>query len=60
MLPNERLLGKIKSHVSCEVKARSARLNPSGIDTNHPIINVAKKFNIKFFETSAKTGEKVD
>ena len=49
ILPNERLLGKIKKEVSCEVNARSTRLNPSGIKATHPIINVAKNLNIKTY-----------
>jgi acetylornithine deacetylase len=35
---NEEILHAIRKHVSCEVKARSTRLNASFIDVNHPIV----------------------
>lgn len=35
---NEETLAIIRENVDCEVKARSTRLNPSGIDLNHPIV----------------------
>jgi acetylornithine deacetylase len=35
---NQEILEIIKQHVSCEVKARSTRLNASFIDVNHPIV----------------------
>jgi len=35
---NEEILAIISQHVDCEVKARSTRLNPSGISIDHPIV----------------------
>ncbi|MEM1406768.1 MAG: M20 family metallo-hydrolase [Bacteroidota bacterium] len=42
----EETLGIIRDHVDCEVKPRSVRLQPSGIDKGHPILEVAKALNI--------------
>ncbi|TRX62155.1 M20/M25/M40 family metallo-hydrolase [Fulvivirga sp. M361] len=39
----------IEDHVACDVKPRSIRLQPSGIATDHPIHNVAKKLNLEKF-----------
>lgn len=36
----------IRSHVRSEVNVRSYRLNPSGIDSDHPIVAVAKHLGI--------------
>ncbi|MEM6526481.1 MAG: M20 family metallo-hydrolase, partial [Bacteroidota bacterium] len=36
----------IQDHVDCEVKPRSVRLQPSGIDKGHPILEVAKALDI--------------
>ena len=38
---NEELFEEIKKHVSCEVKARSFRLNSSCISADHPIVKRA-------------------
>lgn len=46
---NQELLELIKENVSCEVTARSTRLNSSGVNDNHPIRKVAKALNIKTY-----------
>ena len=38
---NETLFQEITSHICCEAKARSFRLNSSSIDTNHPFVQKA-------------------
>ena len=38
---NEDLFNEICSHISCEVKARSFRLNSSRIDASHPFVQKA-------------------
>lgn len=38
---NEALFQKITSHICCEAKARSFRLNSSSIDINHPFVQKA-------------------
>ena len=38
---NEELFKEITSHISCEAKARSFRLNSSRIDINHPFVQRA-------------------
>lgn len=35
---NQQTLEIIQAHVSCHVTPRSTRLNPSGIDANHPVV----------------------
>ncbi len=39
----------IQDHVDCEVKPRSVRLQPSGIDKGHPILEVAKELDIETY-----------
>ena len=39
--PNEKLFELIKEHVTCEVKARSFRLNSTRTDLNHPFVQRA-------------------
>jgi acetylornithine deacetylase len=46
---NQEVLDIIKSNVTCEVKARSTRLNSSGVNENHPIRIVAEKLSIKTY-----------
>jgi len=46
---NQEVLDIIKSNVTCEVKARSTRLNSSGVNENHPIRTVAEKLSIKTY-----------
>ncbi|KAA6348396.1 Acetylornithine deacetylase [termite gut metagenome] len=38
---NEELFAEIKKHITCDVKARSFRLNSSHIDINHPFVQRA-------------------
>jgi len=46
---NEEVLDIIKSNVSCQVTARSTRLNSSGVNETHPIKKVAKNLNINTY-----------
>ena len=46
---NQEVLDIIKSNVSCEVTARSTRLNSSGVNETHPIKQVAKNLNINTY-----------
>ncbi|MBI34205.1 MAG: acetylornithine deacetylase [Flavobacteriales bacterium] len=46
---NNEVLNIIKSNVSCEVSARSTRLNSSGVGSTHLIREVAEKLNIKTY-----------
>lgn len=45
----EETLEVIRQHVTCEVTPRSLRLRSSGIDPDHPLLDVAKKMNIKMY-----------
>jgi len=42
----EEVLETIKQHISCEVKPRSLRLNPSGIDLNHPLVRAGQALGL--------------
>ncbi|UII29868.1 M20 family metallo-hydrolase [Fulvivirga ulvae] len=46
---HEDILEIIEVHTSCDVKARSTRLKPSGIDKNHPVVKLAKEMDIKTY-----------
>jgi len=46
---NQEVLEIIKSNVSCNVSARSTRLNSSGVDNTSPIRLVAEKLGIKTY-----------
>lgn len=46
---NQEVLEIIKRNVDCEVKARSTRLNSSGVGLNHPIRTVAKSLAINTY-----------
>jgi acetylornithine deacetylase len=46
---NQEVLDIITSKVTCEVKARSTRLNSSGVPKNHPIRTVAEKLSINTY-----------
>lgn len=46
---HEEVLEIIKLYTTCEVKARSTRLKPSGIDKNHSIVQLAKEMNIRTY-----------
>lgn len=46
---NEETLEIIQSKIRGEAKARSTRLNPSGVKSNHPIIKAAKALEIETY-----------
>ena len=46
---NEELFKKITSHIRCEAKARSYRLNSSCISTDHPLVKRAVSMGLKPF-----------
>ncbi|MCU0369284.1 MAG: M20 family metallo-hydrolase, partial [Cyclobacteriaceae bacterium] len=45
----EEILETLKINVACEVKPRSMRLRPSGIDVNHPIVKAGKELGKKLY-----------
>ena len=45
----EEILETVKKNVKCEIKARSLRLRPKGIDRNHPLVAAANKLKIKTY-----------
>jgi acetylornithine deacetylase len=46
---NEEILQIIKQHVSCQLRARSTRLNASFIDVNHSIVKAGLEIDRKLF-----------
>lgn len=46
---NDETLEIIGSQVTCDVKARSTRLQPSRIDSEHPLVQAARKLQIHCF-----------
>ncbi|ELR69622.1 Acetylornithine deacetylase [Fulvivirga imtechensis AK7] len=46
---HEEVLEIIKLYTRCEVRPRSVRLKPSGIDKNHPIVKVAEEMNMRTY-----------
>jgi len=46
---NEELLKEIQTHVQCEIKARSTRLNSSSIDNNHILVKRGLKLGLSTF-----------
>ena len=46
---NEETLDIIKRYVKCEVKERSTRLQPSGIDPDHTVVRIAGSMGINTF-----------
>ena len=46
---NQETLDIIKANVSSEVTPRSTRLNPSGIDINHPIVKAGSSLGRKTY-----------
>ncbi len=46
---NEDVLRIIQRHVKSEVRARSTRLQPSGIDSDHPVVLAATELGLKTF-----------
>lgn len=45
----EEVIDIIKENVSCEVKPRSVRLRPSGIDPQHPLIKVGRQLKKEMY-----------
>lgn len=45
----EEVLAEISKNVLCEVRPRSVRLKPSGINVHHPLVNAARKLGIETF-----------
>ncbi len=46
---NDAILGIIRRNIGSEVTPRSTRLQPSGIDADHPLVRVAEKLGITTF-----------
>ena len=46
---HEEILEIVEAHTLSEIKPRSTRLKPSGIDVNHPIVKIAKELNIQTY-----------
>lgn len=46
---NEEVLKILNDNLDAQVNARSTRLNPSGIDKNHPMYKVAKKLKLNSY-----------
>ncbi len=46
---NKETLEVIRSNVDCEVKPRSTRLNPSGINQEHAIVQAGKRLGVKTY-----------
>lgn len=45
----EEVLAEISKHVLCEIKPRSVRLKPSGIEPDHPLVKAAKTLAIETY-----------
>ncbi len=45
----EEVLTTIQENVKCEVKARSMRMRPSGIDLNHPLVEAARTLGLSLY-----------
>lgn len=52
---NEEILEIIKKHVKCEVVPRSTRLNASGINPDHLLVQTAKKLGIETFGSATSS-----
>lgn len=50
---NEQVLERIAAHLSAEVTPRSTRLQPSGLDQQHPAIAVAKRLQLRCYGSDA-------
>jgi acetylornithine deacetylase len=46
---HEEMLAIIRQHVKCEVKERSTRIKPSGIELTHPMVRAAKSLGIELY-----------
>jgi acetylornithine deacetylase len=56
---NEEVLDIIQKNVSCEVKARSTRLKPSGLPPEMPIFQAAQRLGIKQFGSPTTSDQAV-
>jgi acetylornithine deacetylase/succinyl-diaminopimelate desuccinylase-like protein len=45
----EEILSTVRQHVTCDVKPRSLRLRPSGIDADHPLVNAGRKLGLNLY-----------
>jgi acetylornithine deacetylase len=52
---NEEIVDIIRNHVKCEVVPRSTRLNASGIDKNHLLVQTAQKLGIETFGSATSS-----
>ncbi len=52
---NEEIVEIIRKHVKCEVAPRSTRLNASGIDKDHLLVQTAKKSGIDTFGSATSS-----
>lgn len=52
---NEEIVEIIRNHVKCEVTPRSTRLNASGIEKNHLLVQTAKKLGIHTFGSATSS-----
>ena len=52
---NEEIVEIIRTHVKCEVVPRSTRLNASGIDKNHLLVQTAQKLGIETFGSATSS-----
>lgn len=59
MYSNVELLELIKSHVSCEVKERSTRLNGSSISLDHPVVERARSLGRELFGSPTTSNQAV-
>jgi acetylornithine deacetylase len=56
---NKTALELIKTHVSCEVKERSLRMNSSSIPNQHPLVQAAKKLKMVQFGSPTTSDQAV-
>jgi acetylornithine deacetylase len=52
---NEEIVEIIRKHVKCEVVPRSTRLNASGIDKNHLLVQTAQKLGMETFGSATSS-----
>ncbi|MFN5170609.1 MAG: M20 family metallo-hydrolase [Cyclobacteriaceae bacterium] len=45
----DEILSTVRQHVTCDVKPRSLRLRPSGIDADHPLVNAGRKLGLNLY-----------
>lgn len=56
---NEEVLAIIQDHVSCEIKPRSTRLNPSSLPESHSVYQVARELGIDQFGSPTTSDQAV-